>query len=422
MWLLGTVCGNCSVAIELARYVEWFLTSDQAQDAVQYHFMVPVSPAVVERIRSDVLERMTCDGRPLMDMVRQQKYHEAESLKTWKLPVQIASLLIFVIILVPTVYAVQQRVRYVRMLDRDDWKINFFDIDFVVQRKRRCLATSSDADAVERMASSSSNCFGRWCTHDVVTRPLRVAPVLDINRKLKQTLMHMRQEVEHENVARFFGISAHNGAFYLVEQHCADGTLVEFLRANKHSANQSFRHVVCADIANGMAYLHQQNVIHGNLSIDKCHVDSRWTVKIVDWEYTALYDVVRRTDRNRTHVSGEKSVLHFLCDEAEGSGSSISPTFRHLAPEIQKDGLLSEPTRAGDVYSFGVIVQDLFFGSSLLEPQQIDVSHRTHQIIHLACHENSIERPNFQQLEKIMRSAISGRQINLLDRCVKGKG
>jgi len=33
---------------------------------------------------------------------------------------------------------------------------------------------------------------------------------------------------------------------------------------------------------------------------------------------------------------------------------------RHLAPEIQTDGRLQEPTRAGDVYSFGVIIGDLF--------------------------------------------------------------
>jgi len=58
----------------------------------------------------------------------------------------------------------------------------------------------------------------------------------------------------------------------IVEQYCDNGTLVEFLRGNKYSMNQSFRYVVCADIATGMTYLHRQNLIHGNLSIDKCHV------------------------------------------------------------------------------------------------------------------------------------------------------
>ena len=183
--------------------------------------MVPVSRLVAERIHSDVLERMTCDGRLLMDMVlfcslavldprvghtmdvlspfilvlchsawlfhgesctrldvvhsgrawpsspactwhcslhyiflqalfphsvtmltmmdmvRQQKHDEAESLKKWKLPVQIVSPLIAFMILFLIAYAIRQRVQYLRMLDRDDWKINFFDIDFVLPKKRR---------------------------------------------------------------------------------------------------------------------------------------------------------------------------------------------------------------------------------------------------------------------------------------------
>jgi len=151
-----------------------------------------------------------------------------------------------------------------------------------------------------------------------------------VDRKVKQTLMRMRDEIVHENVARFFGISSHadDAAVCLVEQNCANGTLVEFLRDNEHIVDHPFRYVVCADVASGMAYLHRHDLthgnlsaptspaewrtstattslteplcadvasgmaylhrhdlVHGNLSTDKCHVDARWTVKVVDWEY-----------------------------------------------------------------------------------------------------------------------------------------
>jgi len=128
--------------------------------------------------------------------------------------------------------------------------------------------------------------------------------------------------------------------------------------------NQSFRYLVCADIANGMAYLHRQNIIHGNLTIDKCHVtlechvtpgatgkchvDSRWNIKITDWEYSTLYDVIR----HQSHAARGTSVLHFVC-------GSKPTSFGHLAPEIRRNGCLCEPTRAGDVYSFGVIIHDV---------------------------------------------------------------
>jgi len=41
--------------------------------------------------------------------------------------------------------------------------------------------------------------------HEAATTPLRIAPVFDVNRKVKQTLMRLRDEIDHENVARFFG-------------------------------------------------------------------------------------------------------------------------------------------------------------------------------------------------------------------------
>jgi len=307
---------------------------------------------------------------------------------------------------------------YFHMLDHNNWKINFFEIDFVVPKKRRRTVTSNNAaDADEDGSSSLESCLGRWNSHEVVTRLLRFSQVFDVDRKVKRTLMHMREAVGHENVARFFGISFHNDLIYLVEQYCANGTLVEFFRDNKYSVNQSFRYVACADIANGMTYLHRQNLIHGNLSIDKCHVDSRWTIKIVDWEYTALYEVVRRIDRNQARATRDKSVLHYL----RGEGTAA---FRHLAPEIHKDGRLFEPTRTGDVYSFGVIIRDMFM---ILPGQELPLANvevddtmpaKARQIMELACDETVVNRPNFEQMEKSLRSAINNRQTNLMDRYV----
>ena len=406
--------------MELARYIEWFLNSPQAEAEVENQQVVPVTSTVANRIRSDVLERMTCDGQLLMDLVRHQKYVEDESLKTWKLPVQIVTPLIAVIILILVVYAIVQRVQYLRTLNRDYWKVNFYDIDFFVPRKRhRAVNSSVETDKDARSALSESR-MGRWNIHEVVLSPLSIASVFNVNWKLKKVLMRMREEIGHENISRFIGISTHNNAVYLVEQYCANGTLAEFLRDNKYSVKESFRYVVCADIARGMAYLHRHNLIHGNLSIDKCHVDSRWTIKIVEWEYTALYEVLRRTSWKQPQDTRQKSVLHYLL---EGS-----PVFRHLAPEIQKDGCLFEPTRAGDVYSFGIIMHDLFVNSTDQELHTSSVfvddemPAKASQIMKLACSKTAINRPTFEQLERSIRSAINGGQTNLVDRCVNPPG
>jgi len=71
-----TRTGNCSTSVELARYVEWILDSAQAEEELEIRFAVPVSRGIAARIRLSVLERMTCDGRLVMDLVRRQKHDE----------------------------------------------------------------------------------------------------------------------------------------------------------------------------------------------------------------------------------------------------------------------------------------------------------------------------------------------------------
>ena len=77
---------NCSSAMELCRYIEWFLTSDQAHLGTVSSGMVPITESVVEKIQKNVLERMTCNGVQLKMLVDQAVYEELESLKTWKVP------------------------------------------------------------------------------------------------------------------------------------------------------------------------------------------------------------------------------------------------------------------------------------------------------------------------------------------------
>jgi len=146
-------------------------------------------------------------------------------------------------------------------------------------------------------------------------------------------------------------------------------------------------------------------------------------VTIIDWEYTAIYDAVRRTNSVLAKSTSKKSVLHFLCG---GAGSEYIGTFRHLAPELQKDGCLSEPTRAGDVYSFGIIIRDLFVNSSgqNIQPTSdaatTNMPAKARQIMEVACNAVAIKRPTFEQLEKCIRSAVGSDNINLLDWCVDG--
>jgi len=89
------------------------------------------------------------------------------------------------------------------------------------QLRRRTQAPSADVDdIVNHSPTWSKNCTGRWNIHEIVARPLRISPLPSADRNVKRMLMRMREEIGHENIAIFFGISSNDDAVYLVEQYC----------------------------------------------------------------------------------------------------------------------------------------------------------------------------------------------------------
>ena len=54
---------------------------------------------------------------------------------------------------------------------------------------------------------------------------------------------------------------------------------------------QSIRFSFAYDVAAGMIWLHERDIIHANLKTPCCYIDSNWTVKISDWSYSTIYSL-----------------------------------------------------------------------------------------------------------------------------------
>lgn len=207
-----------------------------------------------------------------------------------------------------------------------------------------------------------------------------------------------------------------------------------------------FRYAIAADVANGMAFLHHQNIIHGNLTTLSCMIDSHMSVKIVDWEYTVLYDVIRKTKRNRHNPEVVQSVLFHINRSLKSdhlkNGICAETSCTHclllVAPELRRGDFFGEPTRAGDVFNFGLIIGELFglkfegnFSTSYTTASQSQVDilfralsddsripNKARQLIYIACSKDAVKRPTFKQLEKSLRSAVSSGKATLIDRWI----
>ena len=95
-----------------------------------------------------------------------------------------------------------------------------------------------------------------------------------------------------------------------------------------------------------MRYIHRSSLkSHGNLKSSACLVDSRWTVKLSGFGLQSL-------TRNKTAVKGE--------DESKYA------ELIWTAPEILMLGVKAsqEGTDKGDVYSFGILLQEILYRNS----------------------------------------------------------
>ena len=351
---------DCQTAVSLSRYMTWFTFSEQAHNYLIMNRMIPVTTNVASKIQTTVLDQITCNGIRVADLVLNQEYAEAEALKTWKISVEISVPVVFVLMAGLIVYILRQKLIYLKMLDRDEWDIRFYEIEFNVPKGHSRRATEPmeqqrlDPEVLAGVVSASFS--GKHKGVDVTIRKLNITDKFDINRNFRQCLMRMRELVNHQNVGQFFGLTLTNQQLYLVEEFCEKGQLSDLLRNSKFNLTDSFKYAVAVDISRGMAYLHKHNIVNGCLRMSSCLIDSRWTVKIVGWEYATMYEIIRKSKVEKSRFDKSKSLLYMFFKQLYDATQDVKSDHEFWTPpEVLKYKHLGEPTKAGDVFNFGLI-------------------------------------------------------------------
>ncbi|KAG8988451.1 hypothetical protein FRB94_000696 [Tulasnella sp. JGI-2019a] len=178
----------------------------------------------------------------------------------------------------------------------------------------------------------------------------------------------------HINVLTFLGVYDTSEATYLVSPWMELGDLssfitsrLEFLRLSPGEQNElglkailyrSFKEeVVVTGIASGLAYLHANNVIHGDLKAANILLDDLLQPKICDFGLTKVL--------HSNYALTSKAL--------KGAGS-----FRWMGPELLKEGENAVKTTASDVYAFGIMIAEPLpnLGSILFIAQAVTAGER----------------------------------------------
>ncbi|KAG8201257.1 hypothetical protein JTE90_019895 [Oedothorax gibbosus] len=161
---------------------------------------------------------------------------------------------------------------------------------------------------------------------------------IELTRSILFELKKIR-EAQHQNIANFIGacIDAPNVA--ILTEYCPKGSLQDVLKNESLDLDWMFRYSLINDIVKGLAYLHSgEMVTHGRLRSSNCLVDSHFVVKLTDFGLPSFRHAESLAN------SEDKDLKKFLWKAPELLRLPICPP---------------EGTSKGDVYSFGIILQEI---------------------------------------------------------------
>ncbi|GIX94512.1 atrial natriuretic peptide receptor 1 [Caerostris darwini] len=161
---------------------------------------------------------------------------------------------------------------------------------------------------------------------------------IELTRLILIELKKIR-EAQHQNIASFIGacIDAPNVA--ILTEYCPKGSLQDVLKNESLDLDWMFRYSLINDIVKGLSYIHNGEMsTHGRLRSSNCLVDSHFVVKLTDFGLPSF--------RHAESLAN--------CEEKD------QKKFLWKAPELLRLPVCPpQGTTKGDVYSFGIILQEI---------------------------------------------------------------
>ncbi|KAM3393554.1 hypothetical protein ACQJBY_014338 [Aegilops geniculata] len=148
-------------------------------------------------------------------------------------------------------------------------------------------------------------------------------------------------QIRHRNIVKLFGYCSSSQGKFLIYEYMVRGNLAETLRGNERAIELDWRrriHIVL-DVVHALAYMHHDcssPIVHRDITSNNILLDLEFRACISDFGTAKILNI---DGRNITRLAGTKG---------------------YLAPEL---AYTENVTEKCDVYSFGVLVLELFMGS-----------------------------------------------------------
>ncbi|XP_013622569.1 PREDICTED: tyrosine-protein kinase FRK-like isoform X2 [Brassica oleracea var. oleracea] len=263
----------------------------------------------------------------------------------------------------------------------DEW-----DIDLKQLKIEKKVASGSYGDLHK----------GTYCSQEVAIKFLRPERVnTEMLREFSQEVYIMRK-VRHKNVVQFLGACTRSPTLCIVTEFMSRGSIYDFLHKQKCAFKLQTLLKVALDVAKGMCYLHQNNIIHRDLKTANLLMDENGLVKVAD------FGVAR--------VQIESGVM-----------TAETGTYRWMAPEVIEHKPYSHKA---DVFSYAIVLWELLTGDipyAFLTPLQAAVGvvqkglrpkipKKTHPkvkgLLERCWQQDPKERPDFEEIIEMLQQIM----------------
>lgn len=160
--------------------------------------------------------------------------------------------------------------------------------------------------------------------------------------------MGVLQVLDHPNIVQYYGIEPHRDKVYIFMEFCDGGSLAGLLEHGRVE-DETVIMVYSLQMLEGLAYLHERNVVHRDIKPENILLDHDGLIKFVDF---GAAKVIARQGKT---LAAEHSATR------QGRQNSMQGTPMYMSPEVIR-GHASGRLGAVDIWSLGCVILEMATG------------------------------------------------------------
>ena len=203
-----------------------------------------------------------------------------------------------------------------------------------------------------------------------------------------QKILNILLKIKNENIIKYYEFFLENDYLNIVMEYCGDTDLKQFIK-NQKAKNELIEEELIKDfiiqICNGLKEIHNNGIIHRDLTPDNIFIDINDNIKIGDFGISKIFI------KNTLFSKNKQGKYHYF------------------APEFELEGKYNEKT---DIYSLGCVIYELltlneYYIDKKIEEKDCKINAEIYnpkwqELIDLLLNKNYKLRPNIDEVMDII--------------------